>query len=741
MKGTMKKKKIVESSFKLFMCMVIMLVSMPGIMWECDTYADIVPSGTIIIQPEHDKMVVGDKITLKAKDGSSPITWGITDGSEYVETSINNNPASTLTITGKSVGKVTITATLGSDTEIISIYIIDGIAMSQNTATINAGKFLKLGAIASNGATLQWSSDNDAIATVDQEGLVKTLKPGKVTITVQQLVNGVVKSATCDVTVLQGVEGISLYVESNTLYKDDQMTFVRCNFINSSTNPANKKIKWRSSDPSIAYIKEGGDDTTATVMVSERERLEEGGSTWSSDDTKLGYKAGTVIITALSEDGNYSASVSLDVRDTIDEIILETTSLTVNLADQMYQLTATIKPEGDAAINKELIWKSSDDNIATVSQTGLVTFKKSGNVTISVTPNETGNEVTEKVIALCNIYIKVPVKDIKLDKTKNTLNVGEEFRLTHELVPADATNKKVTWESTDPSVATVSDKGDVKAIAGGKATIVVRTEDGGIPATCEVTVLQSVENIKLNATNISLSVGDSKLLKTTITPVTANKNIIWESDNPSVVSVDEEGEVTAHKTGEPVLITARDTLTGVTASCVVKVTQPATGLVLSHKSKTLYKGNKFTITKQVYPVGTVTNDKVTWSSTNPKVATVNSNGTVTAKAGGTAIIVCKTVDRNIVKMCTVTVKEYVSKITINRSSLTLKKGKYYTFTKKVYNTTATNKKVVWTTSNSKVVRVYQNGRIKALKKGTAYIRVKARDGSGKYATCKVTVKN
>ena len=98
-------------------------------------------------------------------------------------------------------------------------------------------------------------------------------------------------------------------------------------------------------------------------------------------------------------------------------------------------------------------------------------------------------------------------------------------------------------------------------------------------------------------------------------------------------------------------------------------------------------------------------------------------------------------DRNIVKMCTVTVKEYVSKITINRSSLTLKKGKYYTFTKKVYNTTATNKKVVWTTSNSKVVRVYQNGRIKALKKGTAYIRVKARDGSGKYATCKVTVKN
>ncbi len=734
MKGTMKKKKIVESSFKLFMCMVIMLVSMPGLMWECDTYADIVPSGTIIIQPEHDKMVVGDKITLKAKDGSSPITWGITDGSEYVETSINNNPASTLTITGKSVGKVTITATLGSDTEIISIYIIDGIAMSQNTATINAGKFLKLDAIASNGATLQWSSDNDAIATVDQEGLVKTIKPGNVTITVQQLVNGVVKSATCDITVLQGVEGISLYVPSNTLYKEKKTTSVHCNF---STIPSaeNSHIKWISSDESIAKVLSSSNEM-ATILVNTEEKPD-----WNKTDKARGYKAGTVIITALSEDGNFSASVPLDVKAMVQQVEIKQQNIEVNLADQMYQLTAVVEPSSDPAVDKELVWRSSDENIATVSQTGLVTFKNSGNVTISATPKDTGNAVSKDVIALCNIYIKVPVKDIKLDKTKNTLNVGEEFRLTHELVPADATNKKVTWESTDPSVATVSDKGDVKAIAGGKATIVVRTEDGGIPATCEVTVLQSVENIKLNATNISLSVGASKLLKTTITPATANKNIKWESDNPSVVSVDEEGEVTAHKTGEPVLITARDTLTGVTASCVVKVTQPATGLVLSRKSKTLYKGNKFTITKRVYPVGTVTNDKVTWSSTNPKVATVNSNGTVTAKAGGTAIIVCKTVDRNIVKMCTVTVKEYVSKITINRSSLTLKKGKYYTFTKKVYNTTATNKKVVWTTSNSKVVQVYQNGRIKALKKGIAYIRVKARDGSGKYATCKVTVKN
>lgn len=730
MKGTMKKKKIVESSFKLFMCMVIMLVSMPGLMWECDTYA----TGTVIQPPTHDKMVVGDKITLKTA-GDTPATWTVKEGGDCVELVGGTSNTSFATVLGKSIGKATIQAQLGDSTkEEIDIYVIDGIAMSQNTATINAGKFLKLDAIASNGATLQWSSDNDAIATVDQEGLVKTIKPGKVTITVQQLVNGVVKSATCDITVLQGVEGISLYVPSNTLYKEKGTTSVHCNF---STIPSaeNSNIKWISSDESIATVLSSSNEM-ATILVNTTVKPD-----WNETDKARGYKAGTVIITALSEDGNFSASVPLDVRAMVQQVKIKQQNIEVNLADQMYQLTAVVEPSTDPAVDKELVWRSSDENIATVSQTGLVTFKNSGNVTISATPKDTGNAVTQDVIALCNIYIKVPVKDIKLDKTKNTLNVGEEFRLTHELVPADATNKKVTWESTDPSVATVSDKGDVKAIAGGKATIVVRTEDGGIPATCEVTVLQSVENIKLNATNISLSVGDSKLLKTTITPATATNNIIWESDNPSVVSVDEEGEVTAHKTGEPVLITARDTLTGVTASCVVKVTQPATGLVLSHKSKILYKGNKFTITKQVYPVGTVTNDKVTWSSTNPKVATVNSNGTVTAKAGGTAIVVCKTVDRNIVKMCTVTVKEYVSKITINRSSLTLKKGKYYTFTKKVYNTTATNKKVVWTTSNSKVVRVYQNGRIKALKKGTAYIRVKARDGSGKYATCKVTVKN
>jgi uncharacterized protein YjdB len=147
-------------------------------------------------------------------------------------------------------------------------------------------------------------------------------------------------------------------------------------------------------------------------------------------------------------------------------------------------LTATVNPEN--ATNKNVTWSSSNPSVATVSN-GKVTALKAGSATIIVSSEDGGKTAT------CEIRVNtktVSVTSVTLDRTSAELTVGDELTLTATVNPENATNKNVTWSSSNPSVATISN-GKVTALKAGSATIIVSSVDGGKTATCEVMVTEN----------------------------------------------------------------------------------------------------------------------------------------------------------------------------------------------------------------------------------------------------------
>ena len=168
----------------------------------------------------------------------------------------------------------------------------------------------------------------------------------------------------------------------------------------------------------------------------------------------------------------------------------------------------------------------------------------------------------------------VPVISVSLNKNSLELSLGKSETLVATIYPDNATNKSVTWSSSNPSVATVSATGEVKAKAIGTTIITVRTNDGGKTATCSVTVtaeIISVTGVSISPNSLSMAIGDTQTLFAKITPTDATDiTVSWSSSNTLVADVSSSGIVTAKAVGTTT-VTARTNDGGLTASCVVSV--------------------------------------------------------------------------------------------------------------------------------------------------------------------------
>jgi uncharacterized protein YjdB len=281
---------------------------------------------------------------------------------------------------------------------------------------------------------------------------------------------------------------------------------------------------------------------------------------------------------------------------------------------------------------------------------------KNGYSTLGMTTNNQPVIINFKVAG----SIQVPVSGVTLNKTSITLNEGQSERLTATVTPANATNKAVTWSSSNASVATVDGNGNVTGVKAGSVVITVKTADGNKTATCQVTVKAvtvPVSGVTLNKTSITLNEGQSESLTATVTPANAtNKAVTWSSSNASAATVDANGKVTAVKAGSAV-ITVRTVDGGKTATCQVAVkavTVPVTGVTLNKTSITLNEGQSESLNATVTPAN-ATNKAVTWSSSNASAATMDANGKVTAVKAGSAVITVKTADGGKTATCQVTV--------------------------------------------------------------------------------------
>ena len=474
-----------------------------------------------------------------------------------------------------------------------------------------------------------------------------------------------------------------------------------------------RSFTWKSGNPGVAAVNNNGKVTAAAK--------------------------GTAVIKAAANDGSgVFAECKITVRQPVTSLTLNKTALTLNVG-KTSTLSATAGPSD--ANNKTVKWTTSDSSVATVSSAGEVKGVKRGTATITATAADgSGKKAT------CSVTVKQPVTSLTLNKTALTLDNGKTATLTATVGPSNANNKTVKWTTSNSAVATVSSTGVVKGIKRGTVTITATAADGsGKKAACTVTVTKLVTSLTLNKTVLTLQPKKTETLTATVSPSDAdNKTVKWTTSNSAVATVNSNGKVTAKGKGTAIIKATAADGSGENATCKVTVVTPkikVSSVTLKKRSLTMQVGKTQTLSVTVKPTNADIRN-VIWTSSNTKVATVDSKGKVKAIGKGTATITATAADgsgKN--AACKVTVvKKIVTGVTIKCKANTVKVKKTLTLTATVQPTNADIKDVTWKSSNTKVATVDSNGKVCGIKKGTVTITATAKDGSGKKDTMKVTVK-
>ena len=383
----------------------------------------------------------------------------------------------------------------------------------------------------------------------------------------------------------------------------------------------------------------------------------------------IGYytipSSGKYIISATDKAGNTSTEeVTIDDIK-VSDIKFDCTEYTITDQDQSIQLFPNITPT--SATNKELIWESSDENIATVDSTGKVTPVSNGTCSITATTKD-GSEKT----AMCNIIVNLPIKvtSITLNKTSYTFTNNTPLQLTATVVPENATNKEVTWESTNPSTLVVDQNGKViPTTNSGGGMIIARSKDGSEKtAICNITIDIPTTNISLDKSECTLfGKGDSITLNATIQPSSMSQEVTWTSSNTNVATVDSTGKVTSVGIGNCVITATSTQSSSLKASCEITVEEvKVTSITLNKTSYTFTNNTPLQLTATVAPEN-ATNKEVTWESSDENIAIVDDTGKVTPISNGICSITARSKDGS--------EKTAVCNITINiGGSSTYKKG-------------------------------------------------------------------
>ena len=554
-----------------------------------------------------------------------------------------------------------------------------------------------LPAWAADGAV--WSSSRAAVATVDQNGKITAKDSGQAVITLT-LKSG--QKASCTVTVRPPVKSIRLDRTSMTVGVGRQRSLTATVL----PKDAIQDVIWTSSDTSVAEV--------------------------STSGTIFGRKEGKTTITATTVNG-LKASCEIRVYTPVDSVTLNKNAVTLEVGASE-TLTFTVDPAD--ADDQVVSWSSSLPDYVGVDQKGKITAIKpidvaplKAVVTVRVQTNDTYRT------ASVHVSVKRTSTSIHLDQTSLTLSAGRRAQLTATLLPADTTDKTVIWSSSNNRVVTVAG-GLLTAVAPGTATITVKAKDSGKTATCSVKVDAPVTSVTLDQTKLSVDVGKTVTLKATVLPENAeNKKLKWTSLNTDVVKVDQTGKVTGLKAGTAqIRVSSEDT--GKTAYCTVTVNNPVTSIRFNTSGLTLTRIGSTAGLSLIYEPADATDKKLTWTSSNEKVATVNSYGRVTATGIGKATITAKTANGKTASI-EVIVAIPATDVKLNKANISLTVGQTETLIATVAPEDASDKTLTWTSSDESVAKADKNGKVTAVGAGTANITVMT--SNGRKSSCFVRV--
>ncbi|MEF2916887.1 MAG: Ig-like domain-containing protein [Longicatena caecimuris] len=530
------------------------------------------------------------------------------------------------------------------------VILPSSIQLSASTATLETGLTKKINAsVYPTGAydALSWTSSNPKVAQVSSNGTITAVASGSAVITAKTA-NG----KTASVNVLVKTPTVKLSAISKTMYRGETTKLT-------ATSSNKKPVSWTSSDPTIASV-----DSNGTIKT---------------------LKNGTVKISASANGGK--ATCTITVKEPIQ--ISATTS-------SIYRgKTTTLK--AIPAYSTTITWMSSNPLIATVSSNGVVTGKKAGTVTI--TAKAFGKSVTKT--------IKVVEPSLKVTGS-TSLYRGK----TTTLKATTSYSTKVTWKSSKPSIATVSSSG---VVTGKKAgTVYIYANAYGKSVKYKLTIKEPA--LKLNKSSSSIYKGKTTTLKATTSYRT---KVTWKSSNSSIATVSSTGDVTGKKAGTAYIYA---NAYGKSVKCKVTVKNPT--ITLNKSKATAYAGKSYTL-----KATTSYRTKISWKSSNTKIATVDSKGMVKLKKAGKVTISATAFGKKV--NCVLTVKNPTLKV--SKASVSIYRKKSYT----VKATAVPGGKVSWSSSNKAIATVSSSGKITGMKKGTAYVYAKIH---GLKKTIKVIVK-
>ena len=481
-------------------------------------------------------------------------------------------------------------------------------------------------------------------------------------------------------------------------------------------NAGTKELEWSSENPEVATVDANGIVT--------------------------GKKIGKTVITAKTKDGtDITASTTFTVLPLKVEAMTFAEPL-VSIA-RTKDKTITLTLNSEEVDNKQMVWTSSDESVATVTQNldssypleAIVTAHKIGKTTIKAEAQD-GSGMS----ATCEVEVTpLMASDISLLTASVVKTIPTQ--LEANVSPAETDNKKLKWASLTPNIATVTEDGIMTGLKMGTAKVKAETTDGS-----NLSVIFEVQITGLPVSTISLP-AESSIIKTesmkleySILPlVSDNQKLKWSSNATDIASVDENtGVITAHKVGDAVITATATDGSGISASTKIHVIPLKISQIEMSKEMSLLHS----LSKQIevkFTPELADNKTLKWISDNEDIATVNQEGVVTGVNVGSANITATTTDgTELSATCKVTVNPVTIELSTN--TINLQKGsEYVEQTATILPENYEHKDVVWTTSGNGVASVDKDGHITANKPGVDTLRCSLSYDSHIYSECRVIV--
>lgn len=596
---------------------------------------------------------------------------------------------------------------------------VGSVEVSPAVDTVRVGGSVTLQAIVHDtkgrvmsGRSVFWDSEHTDIATVNDQGVVTGIAPGDVTVAAS--VSG--KSGSATVTVLPpGVATVKIDPPSASVQIGGTVQ-LNASTLDADGNPlTGRSIEWSSSDDKTAAVDQNGKVT--------------------------GVAAGSATITATSEGKSATATITVSAKPVASvSVSPDSPDITVGQTVQLH--ATTLDSDGKTLTGRSVSWESSDDGIATVSSSGLVTGIAPGSATISATSEGKTGRAQVSVAP-------VPANSVIVSPSSATIIVGQTMQLSAQVTDSKGNvlpGRSVSWSSDKPSIATVSGSGVVKGMAQGTATITASSEGKTGHATITVNPVP-VASVDVAPSSANLNVGDTKQL--TATPKDADghplsgRTVTWSSSNPSSVTVSTSGLVTAAAPGSAVITAMSE---GQRGFATINVAQVAVASVdISPQNPSIAIGDQVTLTATPRDANghALSGRSVQWFSSEESTAGITptsaTTAVVTGKAIGQATITATSEGQTGRTTVTVT-QAAVETVVVSPADTTIQVGgsaQFSAVTKDKNGNTLTGRSVTWSSNNPGVASIdAQSGKVTGVSQGSATITATS---EGKTGTTQITV--